>query len=83
MAAGLPVITTEAGGAREVVRDGVDGFIVDYDNPGQIVERLARLEREPELRSRMGRAAQQRQRALFSEEAFDDALAGVWRAALS
>jgi glycosyltransferase involved in cell wall biosynthesis len=79
MAAGLPVITTEAGGAREIVRDGIDGFIVEYDSPGEIVNRLAELEADPERRAEMGRRAQERQRARFSEESFERGMASVWR----
>jgi phosphatidyl-myo-inositol dimannoside synthase len=78
MAAGLPVITTEAGGAREIMRDGIDGFIVQYDSPGEIVNRLAQLEADPERRAEMGRRAQERQRARFSQEAFEQGMARVW-----
>jgi glycosyltransferase involved in cell wall biosynthesis len=83
MAAGLPVITTEAGGAREIVRDGVDGFIVDHDTPQQIVDRLRLLLADPELRLQMGREARRRQQELFSEDAFADALAATWSEALA
>jgi glycosyltransferase involved in cell wall biosynthesis len=78
MAAGLPVITTEAGGAREIVRDGVDGFIVEYDSPEEIVNRLAELEADPERRAEMGRRAQERQRSRFSQESFERGMASVW-----
>jgi len=79
MAAGLPVITTEAGGAHEIVRDGVDGFIVGYRRADEIVARLRELRADPELRARMGEAARERQRAHFSEDAFEERLARVWR----
>lgn len=83
MSAGLPVITTEAGGAREIIRDGVDGFIVDYGAPDQIVDRLARLQADPELSIAMGKVAKERQRELFNEEAFESALAEAWAGALN
>jgi glycosyltransferase involved in cell wall biosynthesis len=79
MAAGLPVITTEAGGAREIVRDGVDGFVVRYDSPEDILTRLDQLRSDPDRRAEMGHRARERQRALFDSRSFEAALAGVWR----
>jgi glycosyltransferase involved in cell wall biosynthesis len=78
MAAGLPVITTEAGGGSEIVREGVEGFIVDYDAPEQIVERLRTLRDDPEQRTEIGRRARERQRRQFSAHAFEAALADLW-----
>lgn len=78
MAAGLPVITTEAGGGREIVRDGIEGFIVDYDAPGQIVARLQQLRDDPDLRAEIGRQARARQRSEYGERAFELAMADLW-----
>jgi glycosyltransferase involved in cell wall biosynthesis len=55
MAQGLPVIATSACG--EVVRDGVDGFVVPAGESAPLVERLRRLRREPDLYAAMSRAA--------------------------
>jgi glycosyltransferase involved in cell wall biosynthesis len=78
MAAGLPVITTEAGGGREIVDEGVEGFIVDYDAPDQIVERLRALREDPERRAAIGANARRRQREQFSTRAFEASLADLW-----
>lgn len=56
MASGLPVIVTPHGPA-DVVRDGVDGYIVPCADSEAIAERLERLYRDPELRVEMGRNA--------------------------
>lgn len=61
MACGVPVIVT-ANGPGDLVRDGVDGFIVPQRDPNAISERLDRLYRNPELRLWM--AANARQRAM-------------------
>jgi glycosyltransferase involved in cell wall biosynthesis len=61
MASGLPVITTPNGPA-EVVRDGVDGFIVPIRDVDAIADRLDRLRADPELRMYMGRNARMRAR---------------------
>jgi glycosyltransferase involved in cell wall biosynthesis len=56
MACGLPIITT-ANGPDELVRDGVDGFIVPQRDPAAIAEKLELLRADPELRRRMGASA--------------------------
>ena len=61
MACGLPVITT-ACGPDELVRDGIEGFIVPTRDPDAIADRLDRLYRDPELRRTMARNAQARAR---------------------
>lgn len=56
MACGLPVIVT-ANGPGDIVRDGIDGFVVPSRDEEAIGERLERLYRDPELRAEMGRNA--------------------------
>ena len=80
MAAGLPVITTEAGGGREIVRDGVEGFIVDVDDPDQIVDRLKQLREDPRMHARIARRAQARQRSEYAAQAFEASMADLWEA---
>lgn len=59
MACGLPVITTP-NGPGDIVRDGVDGFVVPIRNPDAIVEKLEYLRANPEHRREMGINARQR-----------------------
>ena len=59
MACGLPVITT-ANGPDELVRDGIDGFIVPQRDPNAIAEKLELLRADPELRRKMGASAARR-----------------------
>ena len=59
MACGLPVIVT-ANGPADIVRDGVDGFIVPERDDEAIAARLDQLYRCPELREQMGRQAAER-----------------------
>jgi glycosyltransferase involved in cell wall biosynthesis len=58
MASGLPVITTPHGPA-DVVRDGVDGYIVPCADSDAIADRLERLYRNRDLRLEMGRNARE------------------------
>lgn len=59
MASGVPVITTSHG-PGDVVRDGIDGFIVPIRNPEAIVQRLEQLKDNPDMRLAMGMSARQR-----------------------
>jgi glycosyltransferase involved in cell wall biosynthesis len=59
MACGLPIVTTPMG-AGAIVRDGIEGFVLDpYDVRGW-GERLRLLTSDVGLRLRMGRAARER-----------------------
>lgn len=68
MACGLPVVCTDAGGMREAVRDGIDGFVVPVRDVDAMAEALVKLARDPELRRRMGTAARQRVLEKFTLE---------------
>jgi len=52
MACGLPVITTNVCGNPEVVRDGYNGLLVEYNNKEQIKEAILRLWGNEELRKK-------------------------------
>lgn len=54
-ASSLPVVSTDVGSVREVVRDGVSGFLVPPKDPGSLAEAMKRLQNLPkEVRLRMG-----------------------------
>lgn len=55
-ASGLPVLATPVSGVRELIEDGVSGFLIERD-AAQIAELLRRLRADPELRARLGQAA--------------------------
>ncbi len=68
MACGLPVVTTDCGGMREAVTDGVDGFVTPVRDPYYIAQALEKLWRDPALRQSMGEKARQRVLDDFSLE---------------
>jgi glycosyltransferase involved in cell wall biosynthesis len=59
---GLPLVAADAAGSRDVVDDGVNGFLVPPQDAPAIAQAVLRLAREPELRSRFG--AESRRRAI-------------------
>jgi glycosyltransferase involved in cell wall biosynthesis len=64
MAAGIPSVASPVGANREIVDDGVTGFLAD--TPEQWVSAFERLADDRELRARMGAAARARCEAHFS-----------------
>lgn len=68
MSCGLPVVVTDAGGMREAVRDGVEGFVVPVRDVEAMAGALVKLGRDPELRRRMGEAGRRRVREEFTLE---------------
>jgi glycosyltransferase involved in cell wall biosynthesis len=56
MACALPVIAAEATGATNLVRPGITGSLVDGTEPDEFADALAAYAKDPELRSRHGRA---------------------------
>ncbi len=68
MAAGLPVIATDHGGASEQVEDGVTGCLVPRANSQAFADALVALAHEPERRSAFGTAGRTRVETYFSIE---------------
>jgi len=64
-AAALPLVTTDVPGCREVVVDGQDGLLVPARNPEALAAAIARLQDDPDLRRRLGRAARSKGLAQF------------------
>jgi glycosyltransferase involved in cell wall biosynthesis len=54
MAARLPVVATAVGGSPELVRDGVNGFLVPPGAPAALARRILDLLANAQLRRRMG-----------------------------
>lgn len=54
MAAGRPVVATAVGGTRELVEDGVTGFLIPPGDPVALADRIVRLLKDPSLARGMG-----------------------------
>lgn len=57
MAQGIPCIVGRDGGPGELVRDGIDGLVVDGQSPEAIADAVARLARDPNYRRQLGESA--------------------------
>jgi glycosyltransferase involved in cell wall biosynthesis len=69
MAYGRPVVATAVGGLLEAVEDGVTGVLVAPRDPVALHDALVRLLEDRALRERLGAAARQRVRDVFSRDA--------------
>ena len=68
LATGLPCVTTDVPGCREVVALGVNGLLVPARELGPLVRALQSLIDKPALREEMGRNGRQRAVAEFSSD---------------
>ena len=66
-ACGLPLITTDVPGCREVVTHEVDGLLVPVKDAGALAVAMRRLVEDPALCVRLGAAARAKALALFDE----------------
>lgn len=66
MAAGVPVVATDASSLPEIVRDGVEGRLVPPRDPTALACALIELARDPAQRQRLGTAGQRRVRDQFT-----------------
>src|SRR5581483_947074 len=83
MACALPVVTTSAGGMREAVRDGVEGFVVAPRQPGELAAALTTLWRDPARRQEMGAAGRRRVIDGFDLRAQTEAFLAMYREAVA
>lgn len=79
MTARLPVITTPAGDAANIVQDKCTGYVHDFDDLDGMAQRLVQLARKSELRRQLGDAGRQRVEELYSYEDLSNRLFNTYR----
>lgn len=72
MAYGTPAIITTTGGGKEVVEDGVTGFIIPTNDAASIAQKVRILHADPELVVRMGEKCRETIAGKFSCERSTD-----------
>jgi glycosyltransferase involved in cell wall biosynthesis len=68
MALGKPVIANDAGGTKEIVKDGLNGFLIQNESPDEIALKLDFLLNHPEIMGKMGKNSKDRIESDFSLE---------------
>jgi glycosyltransferase involved in cell wall biosynthesis len=82
LAARRPVVATRVGGTPDVIRDGVDGYLVDVGDTNALSERLAGLASDPERRARMGSEGHERVLGRYAVERLVDDIDLLYRSLL-
>lgn len=80
MAAGVPVVASQDRGHRDLVEDGVTGFLFPQDDEDAFVNFVVKLANNPELRRMMGRAAREHIQS-FSLEKSITSMAHIYKEA--
>lgn len=66
---GIPVITTDTAGCREVVEDGVSGFLCRVKDPQDLADKMIRmLKLDSAARQQMGRAGRRKMEREFDQK---------------
>ncbi len=64
MASGMPIVTTRACGMRDIIEDGVTGFLVPPRDSETLAKSVEILLNDPLLCAKLGKAAQQKAREI-------------------
>lgn len=78
MAAGRPVVATDVGGTRDVLRSGIDGMLVPPGDPMAVAAALRPLVQSSELRATYGKSGRERAATEFSPAAITKTLGGLY-----
>jgi glycosyltransferase involved in cell wall biosynthesis len=91
MAMGLPLVSSVAGGLKDILQDGLSGYVVPYDpeaelerrfSTEEVASRIERLAAEPEIRQRMADRNRLTARECFSAERVAARLEAIYRKVL-
>ncbi len=82
-ASSLPIVTTKTRGCRDVVEDGVNGFLVPPKNSEKLGEAIGKLLDDDELRVRMGKAGRERAIERFDEKVVCQRAIGLYEELLT
>ncbi|MEJ2645626.1 MAG: glycosyltransferase family 4 protein [Gammaproteobacteria bacterium] len=82
-ACGLPIITTDMPGCREVVTNGQNGLLIAPRDPVGLADAMEKLASDPALCQQMGKASRLRAEAEYSERLVQEATLKVYERLLS
>ena len=82
LACGLPAVVSDLLGNRQLIDDGVNGFLVRLDDEAGLLQTLSQLLTNPLLQSYLGRAARSRIEQDYTLSQTADRLVGLYRTLL-
>ncbi|HDQ23209.1 MAG TPA: glycosyltransferase family 1 protein [Candidatus Uhrbacteria bacterium] len=78
MACAKPVVASNLAGVRSVVDDGINGFLFDVKQEGDLANRVNELFKNNELREKMGKSGREKVEKFFNHDFLTKKLAGVY-----
>jgi glycosyltransferase involved in cell wall biosynthesis len=78
MQAGLPVVATRRASIPEIIEDGVNGLLVNEQDPGDLAEKLIRLIDDSALRQRMSAANHEKFERVYTYEHYGQRMIDVF-----
>jgi len=79
LASGLPVVTTDAPGCREIVDSGKNGYLVPVRQVGALADALAMLLENPEQRAAMGKESRKKAEEEFNADFLAERTVALYR----
>jgi len=83
LAAERPTVATRVGGVPDVVREGVDGYLVDVGDADTLAARLVELAGDPDKRDAMGREGRRRVLERYAVDRLVDDIDQLYRELLN
>ncbi len=68
LAAGKPVVATDAGGTRYLIEQGRNGFVVERNHPAKLAKHLVQLAKDDKLRRQFGTIAIEEAKTRFKND---------------
>ena len=75
---GIPVVATNHGGPTEIITNGVDGWLVGYEEPSEMAKRILDMLTDTADRHAMGQRAREKKRSTFSVPAMVRSIEAVF-----
>lgn len=75
---GIPVVATNHGGPTEIISEGINGYLVDYQNCNEMAKRVSKLLEDSNLRKQMGAYGIKTKREKFSVSAMVEGMEAVF-----
>lgn len=75
---GLPIVTTDTVGCRDVVDEGINGFLVPIKNIDKLANKISLLMADKNLRCKMGKESLRIAKTKFSESIINDQTLSIY-----